>query len=69
MLDCDNWNEDEQRFFEILIPIKEEEEVFEGGEIQFESVDQIVIQQLETIESNLVDTGELVKIYRSLETL
>ncbi len=26
MLDCDNWNEDEQRFFEILIPIKEEDE-------------------------------------------
>jgi DNA repair exonuclease SbcCD nuclease subunit len=52
-----------------LLPVKEEEEAFEGGEIQFESVDQIVIQQLETIESNLVDTGELVKIYRSLETL
>ncbi|MDA7807180.1 metallophosphoesterase [bacterium] len=52
-----------------LLPVKEEEEAFEGGEIQFESVDQIVIQQLETIESNLVDTDELVKIYRSLETL
>ena len=52
-----------------LLPVKEEEEAFEGGEIQFESVDQIVIQQLETIESNLVDTDELVKIYRRLETL
>jgi DNA repair exonuclease SbcCD nuclease subunit len=52
-----------------LLPVKEEEEAFEGGEIQFESVDQIVIQQLQTIESNLVDTDELVKIYRSLETL
>jgi hypothetical protein len=52
-----------------LFPVKEEEEAFEGGEIRFESVDQIVIQQLETIQSNLVDTDELVKIYRSLETL
>ncbi|MDC1040216.1 metallophosphoesterase [bacterium] len=52
-----------------LLPVKEDEEVFEGGEIQFESVDQIVIQQLETIESNLVDTQELIEIYRSLETL
>jgi DNA repair exonuclease SbcCD nuclease subunit len=52
-----------------LLPVKEDEEIFEGGEIKFESVDQIVIQQLETIESNLVDTEELIKIYRSLETL
>ena len=51
-----------------LLPVKEDEEIFEGGEIKFESVDQIVIQQLETIESNLVDTEELIKIYRSLET-
>ena len=29
-----------------LIPIKEEEEEYEGGEIEFESVDQIVIHTI-----------------------
>ena len=38
-----------------LIPLKEEEEAFEGTEVQFESVDQIVISQLETIDSQVVD--------------
>ena len=51
-----------------LIPIKEEEE-YEGGEISFESVDQIVIQQLETIESNTVQKDVLIDIYNSIETL
>jgi DNA repair exonuclease SbcCD nuclease subunit len=50
-----------------LLPVKEEEEIFDGVDIQFESVDQIVIQQLETIESNLVDTQKLITIYRELE--
>ena len=50
-----------------LIPIKEEEE-FEGGEIEFESVDQIVVTQLETIESNTVDKQTLIDIYNSIET-
>ena len=49
-----------------LIPIKEEEE-YEGGEITFESVDQIVIQQLETIESQTVDKEKLVDIYNGIE--
>ena len=51
-----------------LIPIKEQEE-YEGGEISFESVDQIVIQQLETIESNTVQKDVLIDIYNSIETL
>ena len=51
-----------------LIPIKEEEE-YEGGEISFESVDQIVIQQLETIDSQQVDKQRLIEIYNSIETL
>jgi len=50
-----------------LIPVKEEEEIYEGTEIKFESVDQIVIQQLETIESNTVETNKLIEIYRELE--
>jgi hypothetical protein len=49
-----------------LIPIKEEEE-FEGGDITFESVDQIVLQQLDTIESNTVQKDLLVEIYNSIE--
>ena len=50
-----------------LLPIKEEENEFEGGEIKFESVDQIVISQLETIESNTVDKQKLINIYNGLE--
>ena len=49
-----------------LIPIKEEEQ-YEGGEIKFESVDQIVIQQLETIESQTVNKQQLIDIYQSIE--
>ena len=49
-----------------LIPIKEEEE-YEGGEIKFESVDQIVIQQLETIDSKTVDKQRLIDIYNNIE--
>jgi len=50
-----------------LIVVKEEDEVFDGEEINFESVDQIVISQLETIESQLVDTNRLIEIYRDIE--
>lgn len=50
-----------------LIPVKEEEEEFQGGEIKFESVDQIVIQQLQTIESNTMDSQKLINIYNGLE--
>ena len=50
-----------------LIPIKEEEQEFEGSEIKFESVDQIVIQQLETIESSTVERQKLIDIYNELE--
>jgi hypothetical protein len=49
-----------------LIPIKEEEE-YEGGDIVFESVDQIVIRQLETIESNSVEKQKLIDIYNHIE--
>ena len=49
-------------------PLEEiaEEEEFEGGEIEFESVDQIVVTQLDTIESNTVDkTAPLYGIFKS----
>ena len=49
-----------------LMPIKQEQEEFEGGEITFESVDQIVISQLDTIESNSMDKTRLIDIYNGL---
>ena len=49
-----------------LLPIKEEEEQV-GVDISFESVDQIVIQQLETVESSTVNPQRLIEIYRGLE--
>ena len=50
-----------------LIPVKEEEE-FEGGEVMFESVNQIVLAQLDTIESNTINKETLVDIYNSIDT-
>ena len=50
-----------------LIPIKEEEQEFEGSEIKFESVDQIVLQQLDTIESSTIERQKLIDIYNELE--
>jgi len=49
-----------------LVPIKEVEEEYEAGEISFESVEQIVISQLQTIESNTIDTEKLIDIYQNL---
>jgi len=50
-----------------LLPIKEDEEQFEGSEIRFESVDQIVISQLDTIESNAISKDMLIELYKELE--
>lgn len=50
-----------------LIHPKEDAEEFQGGDIKFESVDQIVISQLQTIESTVVDKQRLVEIYQDLE--
>ena len=49
-----------------LVPVKEVEEEYETGEISFESVEQIVISQLQTIESNTIDTEKLIDIYQNL---
>ena len=51
-----------------LLPIKEETEEFAGGDIEFESVDHIVVSQLDTIESNSVDKHRLIEIYNGLTT-
>lgn len=43
-----------------------EEEQFEGTEIEFESVDHIVISQLDTIESETIDKNKLIALYNGL---
>ena len=50
-----------------LLPIKENQEEFEGGDIQFESVNQIVLSQLDTIESQTIKKDMLINIYNGLE--
>ena len=49
-----------------LIPIKEEEEAFDGVEVEFESVDQIVISQLETLVSEIVYKDIWIVLYRDI---
>ena len=50
-----------------LLPIKDQAEEFEGGDIQFESVNQIVLSQLDTIESTTIKKDMLIDIYNGLE--
>ncbi len=50
-----------------LLPIKDNQEEFEGGDIQFESVNQIVLSQLDTIESQTIKKDMLIDIYNGLE--
>ena len=38
----------------------------DGVEVEFESVDQIVISQLETIDSQIVDKEKLIELYREI---
>lgn len=49
-----------------LVPVKQEQEDFAGTELEFESVDHIVISQLDTIESNTIDKQKLINIYNGL---
>lgn len=51
-----------------LLPVKEDQEEYEGEEIGFESVDQIVVSQLDTIESNSIDKQKLISIYNNLDS-
>jgi len=50
-----------------LLPIKDNQEEFDGGDIQFESVNQIVLSQLDTIESQTIKKDVLIDIYNGLE--
>ena len=51
-----------------LIPGKKEEHTTEwsGGEIQFESVDAIVLNQIQAIDSEVIDRRLLTEIYQGL---
>lgn len=51
-----------------LIPGKKEEHATEwtGGEIQFESVDAIVLNQIQAIDSTVIDRQMLTSIYQGL---
>jgi hypothetical protein len=50
-----------------LIPMKVEQTETEGrGDLRFESVDQIIIDQINSIESNSFDKKLLLDIYNNL---
>jgi len=51
-----------------MVPIKNEDHINQApGEITFETVDQIVIDQLSTIESDQYDLQTLISLYNNLE--
>ena len=50
-----------------LIPVKEQEEEYIQEDVHFETVNQIVLQQLETVESNTIDKQMLIDIYNDIE--
>jgi hypothetical protein len=52
-----------------FIPGKKEDHAteWEGGDIHFESVDTIVLNQLTAIESKVIDKQLLVDIYNGLQ--
>ena len=63
----ETWQETYQLRELSLIPAKNEEHTLDwSGEIHFESVDQIVISQLNAIDSDVVDRQTLIDIYNSL---
>jgi hypothetical protein len=50
-----------------LIPMKVDQVEQEGrGDLKFESVDQIIIDQINSIESNAFDKRILLEIYNNL---
>ena len=51
-----------------MVPKKNEEHINEdAAEVAFETVDQIVVDQIATIESDTVDRQRLIKIYHELD--
>jgi hypothetical protein len=49
-----------------LMPANNEEVKFVGTELEFESVDHIVVSQLETIKSNTISKTQLISLYNGL---
>ena len=54
------------REISLILP-KEQGDEQQGIEVKFESVDQIVISQLQTIDSNTINKQRLIDLYRDLE--
>ena len=51
---------------QIVPPKNLDVELLDGADLNFESVDTIVISHLESIESTTMDKNELIKIYQGL---
>jgi DNA repair exonuclease SbcCD nuclease subunit len=54
------------REIQIHVPKMDNPDMLDEGDINFESVDNIVISHLQSIESNTIDCSELVRIYERL---
>jgi len=54
------------RDIQILTPKIDDPNMLDEADINFESVDTIVVSHLQTIESNTIDNAELVRIYQSI---
>ena len=66
-IDC-KWHDDPEVYRKIVDFIKNDEHSLDlaPGEISFESVDSIIIEQIKNIESDFYDKGVLLEIYQSL---
>lgn len=54
------------REVQILSPKNDDPDMLDEADINFESVDTIVISHLQTIDSNTIDKNELIKIYQGI---
>jgi DNA repair exonuclease SbcCD nuclease subunit len=54
------------REVQMISPRVDDPDLLDEADINFESVDTIVISHLQSIDSNTIDKNELVKIYRSI---
>lgn len=54
------------REIQMITPKIADPDMLDEGDINFESVDTIVISHLQSIESNTIDQSELIKIYQSI---
>jgi DNA repair exonuclease SbcCD nuclease subunit len=59
-------NELNAREVQIITPKNSDPDMLDEADINFESVDTIVISHLQSIESNTMDKNELVKIYQGI---